>query len=376
MFLVLLFANLLMFSLSPIRMFVELHYPEYISAQELDVYLANGWFRMGQSIFTTNFLRFHNKFYSSIWLRIDLINSKKSKTQQKIEKLNTKFRVEIQIANPTEQHEELFCKYRESMKFDAAPSVKSLLYGQQEERALLRIFDTVEINVYDVNKLIAAGFMDLGEKSAAGISCFYDADYRKYSLGKYLMYLKMDFCKQNGFHFFYPGYFAPTYPLFDYKLDLAKPTLQYLDLVTDAWIPFEKFDSSQIPIELIIGKLRTLSEILDSRGVKNEFKFYDFFDADLMHNLNGMGLLDFPVFLSCFEIEKDSRLLPMVVYDVRDEQFQLIICTTVYKSIFEEAPEEHYNAYLLQILKFLYIGEVVEEMADVIEMYGRELATV
>ncbi len=376
MFLVLLFANLLMFSLSPIRMFVELHYPEYISAQELDVYLANGWFRMGQSIFTTNFLRFHNKFYSSIWLRIDLINSKKSKTQQKIEKLNTKFRVEIQIANPTEQHEELFCKYRESMKFDAAPSVKSLLYGQQEERALLRIFDTVEINVYDANKLIAAGFMDLGEKSAAGISCFYDADYRKYSLGKYLMYLKMDFCKQNGFHFFYPGYFAPTYPLFDYKLDLAKPTLQYFDLVTDAWIPFKAFDSSQIPIELIIGKLRTLSEILDSRGVKNEFKFYDFFDADLMHNLNGMGLLDFPAFLLCFDIEKDSRFLPMVIYDVRDEQFQLIICTTVYKSIFEEAPEEHYNAYLLQIFKFLYIGEVVEEMADVIEMYGRELATV
>ena len=43
------------------------------------------------------------------------------------------------------------------------------------------------------------------------------------------------------------------------------------------------------------------------------------------------------------------------------------------KSIFEEAPEEHYNAYLLQILKFLYTGEVVEEMADVIELYGREI---
>lgn len=354
-------------------MFVELLYPTSLTAQELDVYLADGWFRMGRSIFTTNFLRFHNKFYSSIWLRIDLINSKKSKTQQKIEKLNAKFRVEIQIANPTEQHEELFCKYRESMKFDAAPSVKSLLYGQQEERALLRIFDTVEINIYDENKLIAVGFMDLGEKSAAGISCLYDPKYRKYSLGKYLMFLKMDFCKQNGFHFFYPGYFAPTYPLFDYKLDLAKSTLQYLDLVTDAWIPFEAFDSSRIPINLIVEKLRNLSEILDSRGVKNEFKFYDFFDADMMQNLNGMGLLDFPVCLFCFDIEKDSRFLPMVIYDVRDEQFHLIICTTVYKSIFEEAPEEHYNAYLLQILKFLYTGEIVEEMADVIEMYGREL---
>lgn len=219
----------------------------------------------------------------------------------------------------------------------------------------------------------AAGFLDLGEKSSAGISCFYDPEYRKYSLGKYLMYLKMEFCKQNGFHFFYPGYFAPDYPLFDYKLDLAKPSLQYLDLVADAWIPFEEFDSSRIPINLIVEKLRILSEVLDSRGVKNDFKFYDFFDADMIHNLNGMGLLDFPVFLFCFDIDSDSPLLPMVIYDVRDEQFHLILCTKVYKSIFEEAPEEHYNAYLLQISRFLYTGEVVEEMADVIEMYGQEL---
>ncbi|MDZ7934893.1 MAG: arginyl-tRNA--protein arginylyltransferase [Emticicia sp.] len=359
-------------------MLVELHYPASLTAQELDVYLANGWFRMGQSIFTTNFLRFHDKLYSSIWLRIDLLNSEKSKTQQKIEKLNAKFRVEIQIANPTEQHEALFSKYRESMTFEPASSVKNLLYGHREDRTSLRIFDTVEINIYDENKLIATGFLDLGEKSAAGISCFYDADYRKYSLGKYLMYLKMEFCKHNGFHFFYPGYFAPTYPLFDYKLDLAKPTLQYLDLVADAWIPFEEYDSSRVPIDLMVEKLRILSEILNSRGVKNDFKFYDFFDADMIYNLNGMGLFDFPVFLFCFDIDENSLggtppLLPMVVYDVRDEQFHLILCTKVYKSIFEEAAEEHYNAFLLQISRFLYTGEVVEEMADVIEMYGREI---
>jgi leucyl-tRNA---protein transferase len=305
-----------------------------------------------------------------------LLNIEKSKTQQKIEKLNAKFRVEIQIANPTEQHEALFRKYRKSMTFEPAPSVKNLLYGHQENRATLRIFDTVEINVYDEDKLIATGFLDLGEKSAAGISCFYDSDYRKYSLGKYLMYLKIDFCKKNGFQFFYPGYFAPGYPLFDYKLDLAKPTLQYLDLVTDAWIPFKEFDSSRIPINLIVEKLRTLSEILDSRGVKNDFKFYDFFDADMIHNLNGMGLLDFPVFIFCFDLDADSPLLPMVIYDVRDKQFHLILGTKVYKSIFEESPEEHYNTYLLQISRFLYTGEVAEEMAEVIEMYGRELANV
>ncbi len=123
----------------------------------------------------------------------------------------------------------------------------------------------------------------------------------------------------------------------------------------------------------MVENLRTLSEILSSRGVKNDFKFYDFFDADMIHNLNGMGLFDFPACLFCFDIDEESPLLPMVIYDVRDEQFHLILCTRVYKSIFDEAPEGHYNAFLLQISRFLYTGEVVEEMAEVIEMYGREL---
>ncbi len=354
-------------------MFVELHYPDTLTTHELDAYLANGWFRMGHSIFNTNFLRFHDKFYSAIWLRIDLRMLEKSKTQQKIEKLNSKFRVEIQIAQPTEAHEILFKKYSSSIKFDPSPSVQHLLFGQNEQRANLRIYDTVEVNVYDQTTLIATGYLDLGDKSAAGISCFYDPDYRKYSLGKYLMYLKMDFCLKNNFHFFYPGYFSPGYPLFDYKLDLAKTSLQYLDVVSDTWIEFAEYDSTKIPLDSMTQKLTELSQSLGRRGVKNKFQYYDFFDADMINNLNGLGLFDFPVFLFCFELDDETPLLPMVVFDVRDAQFHLILATKIYKSIFDESPEGHYNDYLLKISRYLYTGESTEEMAEVIEMYGREL---
>jgi leucyl-tRNA---protein transferase len=357
-------------------MFVELHYPESLTAQELDVYLANGWFRMGQSIFTTNFLRFHDKLYSSIWLRVDLDTYEKSKTQQKIEKLNNSFKVEIQVANLTDAHEELFAKYRANIGFDAAPTVHNLLGGHNPERATLHIFDTFEINIYDENKLIATGYFDLGETSAEGISCFYDPDYRKNSLGKYLMYLKMNFCKANGFRFFYPGYFAPGYKLFDYKLDLARPSLEYLDFINDEWKKFDEFSTDNIPLDIMRSNIRALSHLLNAKGIKNDFRYYDFFDADMIHNLNGLGLFDFPVVLFCFDLDADSPLLPMVVFDVTENQFHLILCTKAYKSIFEESPEEHYNAYLLQISRFLYTGEVVEEMAEVIEMYGRELANV
>ena len=51
-------------------MFAQIVYPSELSPEELDNYLSNGWFRMRQAIFTTNFLQFHDIFYSAIWLRV------------------------------------------------------------------------------------------------------------------------------------------------------------------------------------------------------------------------------------------------------------------------------------------------------------------
>ena len=350
-------------------MFVELHYPESISNEELDVYLANGWFRMGQAIFTTNFLKFNDVFHSAIWLRIDLLSFETTKFQQKMLKTNAKFEVQIQPLTLAPEQEELFCKYRNHVAFDAAPSVRNLLFGEQ---TIKPIYDTYEINIYDNEKLIAVGFFDIGQKSAAGISCFYDPAYKKYSLGKYLMYLKMDFCRKQGCTFFYPGYFSPDYNLFDYKLDLAKPSLQYLDLITDAWFPFEAYSSTQIPFDIMCRKLRELGDYLDKQNIKYQFQYYDFFDADMISNLNGLGLFDYPVFLVCSQLD-DSLFIPMLVFNVCEQQYHLILCSRVYESIFTESKPEHYNAYLLQISRYLYTGESIEEMADVVKMCGREM---
>jgi arginine-tRNA-protein transferase len=78
-------------------MFAELENPLFIDAHELDQYLADGWFRMGQSVFTTNFLKFNHVFYSALWLRINLLEAEFPTTKSKLQKLN-KFEVEIQPA--------------------------------------------------------------------------------------------------------------------------------------------------------------------------------------------------------------------------------------------------------------------------------------
>ncbi|MBB6004063.1 arginyl-tRNA--protein arginylyltransferase [Arcicella rosea] len=344
-------------------MFAQLNFPDSLHPHELDDYLAHGWFRMGQTIFTTNFLKFSGIIYSAIWLRIDLSTFEKTKTQQKLEKLNAGFKVVIQPIQLNEKQETLFQKYSNHITFDASPSLENLLFNNGEND----IFNTYEVSVYDQEKLIATGFFDLGDNSAAGITCFYDPDYKKHSLGKFLMYQKIDFCKNLGIRYFYPGYFAPGYPLFDYKLDLAKNNLEYLDIHTNNWLSFENFSKDNIPFVIMTQKLKALSEKLNEIGFEHTFFKYDYFDADLMTNLNGLNLFDFPIFIFCFEVDQ-SNPSPIIVYDIRDSQYHLLLSSSVFRTYADKNIGEHYSTNLLKTVKYLYSSESANIMANIVSV--------
>ncbi|MGC3943525.1 MAG: GNAT family N-acetyltransferase [Chryseolinea sp.] len=205
-------------------MFASVHDPESLSPAELDAYLARGWFRMGPTIFTTNFLSFKENLYSAVWLRVDLADFEGGKTQAKLFKTNSVFTTRIRRATITDEKESLFAKYKKSVPFEASASLNHLLFG----KATATVYNTFEVDVFDKDRLIAVGYFDLGKEAGMGISSIYDPEYKKYSLGKYLIYLKMNHCKELGMRYFYPGYFVPGYPFFDYKLSIGKNALQYL----------------------------------------------------------------------------------------------------------------------------------------------------
>lgn len=343
-------------------MFANIHYPERLSSEQLDSYLAKGWFRMGQSIFTTNFLRFNEQFYSAIWLRIALASFELSKTQEKLKKQNAKFRVVIKQASITPEKEVLFAKYRASIRFDASPSLPYLLYNESSRD----IFDSYDVCVYDHEKLIATGYFDLGKTTSMGISCFYDPDYKKYSLGKYLMLLKIEYVKALGLTYFYPGYFAPGYPLFDYKLDLAKSGVSYLDLMTNEWQDIQYFDVSNTPLNRIKTNLNLLSDLLTQAGIEHSIWDYGYYDANLIPDLNGLGVFDFPVFLCCFEM-LDNVMNPLVIYDPRDEHYHLILCRSLFKGdVSPNWESRQYSSNLLTIAKHYIATFSPEELVNVL----------
>jgi leucyl-tRNA---protein transferase len=338
-------------------MFAQVHHPQKLLPGELDGYLERGWFRMGQTIFTTNFLNFKHQLYSAVWLRIVLPDLLHDRQQQKLEKRNAAFKTEIKPASITPAKEELYAKYRSGIAFEVSSSLKELMY----RNALHDLYNTHEICVYDGGKLIAAGFFDMGKKSSAGITSFYDPEYKKYSLGKYLIYLKISYCKQSGLKFFYPGYFVPGYAFFDYKLGIGTSSLQYLDFSSQRWLPIDRFSPEHTPLQVMRNALLALHNQLLHFRIENSVLLYEFFDANLIPELRDAGLFDFPVLL-CFPYAEDDAVQTVVVYDPQDQKYRLIRCMSVWTSNLPYHNDGFYSSHLLKIIQDLFSSPIPEEM--------------
>lgn len=202
---------------------------------ELDMWLSEGYFRMRQEVFTCQFVPSDDGFLSAFWLRIVLADVQYGPKQNRLLRINEPF---TSVAKPfvlTRELETLYATYRASLNFDTFPSVQDCLFGE----AFRNRFDTQLIEVRDNGRLIAAGVFDNGSESIMGILNFYDPQYAKHSLGKYLMLLKIYYAQQTGRTFYYPGYLVVGNTKFDYKLFPCKAATEVYDDNTGQWLPFD-----------------------------------------------------------------------------------------------------------------------------------------
>jgi leucyl-tRNA---protein transferase len=214
----------------------------------LDSYLQIGWYRTGQGMFTCEFLPYNDVLFYALWLRNELSTFEFGTSFNKIAKRNKQFIIETKPLFITTAHEALYYEYKKGIAFEGMPSLCHLLYD--DEFVVKNKFNTMEINIYDKDKLIGCTYFDLGAKSAAGISAFYNPAYKAHSLGKYLIYLQIKYCIEQGLTYFYPGYFVPGCKPFDYKLDFGYNSLQYFDTHSNKWLPINGYTLK--PMELYL----------------------------------------------------------------------------------------------------------------------------
>ncbi|MBU3677233.1 MAG: hypothetical protein FGM54_08675, partial [Chitinophagaceae bacterium] len=132
--------------------------------------------------------------------------------------------------------------------FEPAHTIEHLLYDGFD--ASFNPFETRQVCIYDCDKLIACSYFDLGENSVAGISSFYDPAYKMHSLGKFLIYCQLLYVQQQGFQYYYPGYFIPHYAHFDYKLRIATQAQFFYHPFEKQWLKMDNWVDIPLPLPI------------------------------------------------------------------------------------------------------------------------------
>jgi leucyl-tRNA---protein transferase len=220
-------------------MIQSMHFPIAMSGRELDQYLSRGWFRMGQTIFTTDFIPVDENIHPVYWLRVPVQEVHYGRKQQRLLTINKNFSVTVKPYRPSDELEDLYALYRAAVIFDAPQTARGYLLDETDDE-FNNIYDTQVIELRDAGRLIAAGIFDNGENSMAGIMNFYDPACKSKSLGKYLMLLKINLAIETGKMYYYPGYIVGGITKFDYKLFPDRERTEWYDSIRSEWIPVAK----------------------------------------------------------------------------------------------------------------------------------------
>jgi arginine-tRNA-protein transferase len=214
----------------------------------LDHALATGYFRMGNDIFTTHEVFVSNYGNGAIydpvfWLGLNIKKMKETPSTKKIWKKCAGFSFCIELAEITEEIESLYSLYLNSVNFDGYPSCKDCIPALNNPED---VFDTYMIKIFDQDLLIAVGFFDRGEKSLMSVLHFYHPNYKRYSLGKFLMLLTMDFAQSAKMDFVYPGYMTINGTKMDYKVFPQKEAIEVYLSKDNSWVPLENYTKLQL----------------------------------------------------------------------------------------------------------------------------------
>lgn len=272
-----------------------LHHPDFpLTPAQLDEYLTAGWRPTGQSIYTADYLRTdEDAIYGCLQLRVPLQGFTFKKRHRKLLRKNgALFSIVVQKASIPD--EEMQAVNRRYLEVNPDKSQENLAFHIIGDR-MLPVLNTWETRVYLKKKLIAFSYFDVGQQCLYSKAGIYDPAFGDYSLGTYTMLLELEWALAKGFRYYHPGYYSPSYPVFNYKLNFG-PT-EYRDPASSNWslLKGEPSGHPADPYFQVGQKLNELITAFAHAGVTARLLEYPSFTARYYYansDMNPNDLLD------------------------------------------------------------------------------------
>lgn len=349
---------------------VRFYYPERMTPERYDMFLANGWFRSMAMLYKNDLLCLEEDLLSVVNVRLRLDDFEiKPRQAKNFRNVENRFRVQVGKAKITDEKQALYHLNKSRFSGYIHDELDPMLSSGQ-----FAGFETYEITVHDDDRLIACSFFDIGQGSMAGLMGLFDPEYARYSLGIFTMLKEAQVGKKNRFKYYYPGYVLHGSDKFDYKLSIGR-----YDFLNDQghWISLGHFNPMQMPAVQIKMNNNALEEALFFNGIRCAKRLYPFFSMAYNHRIEER-LLKYALILELPGGEENN--LFFAAWDMDKKAF--MVCRTAalpgYEYIFEGEQSEDYRtgpAYLRNVYgntEVLFLsdspGETAEWIADALAL--------
>jgi arginine-tRNA-protein transferase len=115
-----------------------------------------------------------------------------------------------------------------------------------------------------------------------------------------------------------------------------------------------RFNALPVPLAKMEQHLAAIQVYLFHKGIKTIRLKYEFYNANSMPHLQGLDLFDYPEFIFVFSANHQG-FNPILVYDVVDNVYKLVKCTSLYHDENYLSTDHHFGSHLMKVQETLLV---------------------
>lgn len=204
----------------------------------MDRLWEEGWRHFGILFFRYRTAFHSGKQFSVMPLRVDLAGFKPTRSQKRVLARNRDTRIVIRPASIDETKQALFYRHILRYRENIPSSLDDFLSPFPDSVPC----PNLEVCVYLGKRLIGVTYLDIGLAATSAVYAMFDPAEAKRSVGILMMLRSIQFSRERGYRYYYPGYAYDEPFAYDYKKKFK--TLEYLDWQT-GWKPYTKRDNKK-----------------------------------------------------------------------------------------------------------------------------------
>ena len=198
---------------------------------QMDELWAEGWRHFGPLFFRYRRWEHGGRLLTVMPLRLDLEGFAPSRSQRRVLARNRDLRSEVRETFIDREKTRMFERHKRRFRGDVPDSLHDFLSHDPARVPC----PNVEVCVYAGSRLVAASFLDVGERATSAVYAMFEPDESRRSLGILTMLLAIEYSRSRGCRHYYPGYATREPSVYDYKKNFAP--LEHYDW--RAWRPLK-----------------------------------------------------------------------------------------------------------------------------------------